>query len=131
VWQPALDISQDDGSLVIDVDLPGLDAENIVLEIADGVLRIGGKTAAMRSHDATYLAERKSGAFERVVSLPPGADASKVEAHYGNGVLTVTVALPEPGPATARPIVNWGANSHDVFEKARSPQRLNTIAVTH
>jgi HSP20 family protein len=125
-WQPAVDISKDNASLVIEVDLPGLDPDKIDVEIADDALHIGGTSGTARPHGATYVAERKSGQFERTVMLPEGVDPSRVDARYDNGVLTVTVALEEPGTAPLR-----GTKSRKTNASRTSGRHLTPIAVTH
>ena len=125
-WQPAVDISQDNASLVIEVDLPGLDPDEIDVEIEGDVLHIGGTAGTVRPHGAAYVTERKSGRFQRNLRLPEGADPSQIDARYDNGVLTVTVALEEPGAASAP---RSRARTNNASRTAG--RRLTPISVTH
>ena len=49
---------------------------------------------------AYHVAERTYGVFYRVIQLPPGIDASKVQAIMSKGVLKITIPKPTPSTAT-------------------------------
>ena len=57
------------------------------------MLRIAGEKKEERDEEEQgyRLSERSYGAFERVLTLPSGADSNKISAKFKNGVLTVTV----------------------------------------
>lgn len=98
---PAIDVAEDEKAIVIKADLPGVEAKDVAVEVADKVLTIRGsrveeaseKTAEMSRH------ERQFGRFERNIALPSYADADKIEAKYDKGTLTITIAkVPGAGP---------------------------------
>ena len=106
-WRPSIDVYRDDGALQIRAEVPGIDvAKDIEIEIEKGVLTIKGekRTAKAIEEDHRYVRESRYGAFERSIMLPTGVDPSKVTARAENGILTITVPLPDDRNADGEPI---------------------------
>jgi len=105
-WAPKVDVMTKDGKLITRVDLPGMNKEDVKVEVADGVLKLSGerKKEVKEEKDNYYREEREYGAFCRTVPLPKGVKSDEVKAIFTNGVLEVTVPLPaaaiEPKPKT-------------------------------
>lgn len=104
-WIPALDVWETDGSIIISVDLPGIDEDRISIEIEDGVLTISGEREKKveQQDEGFYRFERRYGSFSRSVTLPQGVDEAGVEAQFADGVLEVSV--PKPVEKKAKRIV--------------------------
>jgi len=93
------DIRETDREMIVKVDLPGVDKNNIQLKIEnDRLLRIRAERREERegsnfSQDVRYRRiERQHGMFERVIELPVDAkENGSPEASYENGVLTVRI----------------------------------------
>lgn len=101
-WRPDTDIYRDDATLVVEVDLPGIDpAIDLQIHVINNVLRIEGEKCDSPAVDEAdrYLRERKCGSFSRSVMLPDGVDARSVIAVYENGILTVRIPIPDLSPA--------------------------------
>jgi len=90
---PAVNIAEKDKAFEITAELPGLDAKNIDVTLRNGNIVIKGEKQDQREEKAPdyYLQERRFGSFERTFALPAAVDASKVDATFKNGVLTVTL----------------------------------------
>ncbi|WP_287759288.1 Hsp20/alpha crystallin family protein [Acidiphilium sp.] len=90
---PAVDIVEQEKAFVITAELPGLTEKDVEIKATDDTLAITGeKRTEQETSEADYqLCERRYGKFERRFSLPAGADASKIEARFANGVLTITL----------------------------------------
>lgn len=102
-WAPAVDISEDDKEFLIKAELPGLKREEVKVTVEDGVLSISGerKTEQEEKNKKFHRVERSYGSFLRSFSLPDGADATRVNAEFGNGVLNVHLAkTPKAQPKT-------------------------------
>jgi HSP20 family protein len=99
---PQLDVRESDKLVAIDIDLPGVDENNVTVSIANGRLTIKGekKSEHEEKEGDCYLAERSYGTFERSVQLPDSVDDSKLEAKFDKGVLKI-VAQKRPGAAKA------------------------------
>lgn len=102
-WAPAVDISEDDKEFVIKAELPGLKRDEVKVTVEDGVLSISGerKTEKEEKNKKFHRVERSYGSFLRSFSLPEGADATKVNAEFADGVLNVHLAkTPKAQPKT-------------------------------
>jgi HSP20 family protein len=105
---PAVDVAEKENAFELTAELPGLDAKNIELSLSDDVLTIKGEKSEEKEEKTKdrYVSERRFGSFRRSLQLPASVDASKIDAAYKNGVLTVT--LPKSAEAkkkqTAIPI---------------------------
>jgi HSP20 family protein len=96
-WFPAVDVTETDDALVLAFDLPGLNEDEINIELNDNVLTVSGRREREheRKEDNFYRWERRFGEFSRSVALPAGVTENDVNASYENGVLEVRVPKPE------------------------------------
>ena len=96
-WIPAMDLVETEGHLVLRADLPGMDEDDLDIEIKGGVLTVSGerKSEHESKSEGFYRVERAFGRFSRSLSLPDGVDAGKVEANFDRGVLEVKIPKPE------------------------------------
>lgn len=90
---PAVNVDRDGRDVVITLELPGIDTENLDVEVAEHRLRISGRRDEARSTDAegVLVREIRSGEFRREFALPEHVTADAVEAEYVNGLLKVRV----------------------------------------
>ncbi len=92
--RPDLDIRDDQGAYVVRMDMPGTDKSKIDLNIADRTLMISGttdETSEQKTGGRVLRSERRSGNFQRSITLPGPVDAGRMTAKYENGTLIVTV----------------------------------------
>ena len=95
-WTPALDLYQTNDDIVAVVELPGMKKEEIEISLHDGALTISGERKEEGAQDdKNARTERILGKFRRSISLPTRVDASKVNATYKDGILTVTLPKAE------------------------------------
>jgi HSP20 family protein len=100
-WHPAMDLVETDEHFVLRADLPGVDENDVKVELEDSVLSISGE----RRHEQEvkkggyYRIERATGSFARTLTLPDGIDADAVQASFDKGVLEVRI----PKPAERQP----------------------------
>jgi HSP20 family protein len=94
---PAADVTVSEGDLVLTLDLPGLTADDVSIELVDGFLTVRGERRRPHTADGTSWvhSERPFGAFERRIAVPKGVDADAVTASMDNGVLSLIVPKPE------------------------------------
>ncbi len=91
IASPAVDLVEKNGGYEITAELPGIDAGNVDVKVANGILTIKGeKQESKEEKDKEYhLSERRYGTFQRSFQLPSSVDAARIEASFTNGVLTV------------------------------------------
>jgi HSP20 family protein len=102
---PPADVIVTDADVTVHVDLPGVTADRVEVQLERGALSIRGERPYPYSDDdregeggaqVWRRIERGFGRFERVVRMPHGLDADAVEASMNEGVLTLRVRKPEP-----------------------------------
>lgn len=91
---PELDVRENNNTITVEAELPGVDEKDVSVTVANGILTIKGEKKQRKEEKTEnyYLAERSYGAFERSLRLPDSIDDTKVEAKFDKGVLKVTAA---------------------------------------
>ena len=100
---PALNLWEDAERLVAEVEVPGLNMDDLELTVRGDELTIKGqRKPAARDGLEYHVSERGTGQFVRLLTLPAEVDADRVEATLRDGVLTIV--LPKAAAAKARKI---------------------------
>lgn len=89
----AAEIKEDDKSVTVQLEAPGMEANDFDIEVIDNRLVIRGEKQVEReqSKGYYYIMERAYGHFERVLPLPAEVDEGKARAKYQRGVLWVSL----------------------------------------
>jgi HSP20 family protein len=97
MWAPVVDIFEDDHTYIFKAELPEVKAEDVNVQIENGVLLLAGerKSEHEQSIRRVHRIERTYGAFTRSFELPDDADANNVTATFKDGLLTITVGKAE------------------------------------
>jgi HSP20 family protein len=100
---PAADVTRDGTDVVVTLELPGVAADDVDVEVADHTLRITGQRRDERSQDqhGVLIREIRSGSFCREFALPEHVTADAVEAEQADGLLRIRVrevVAPKPEP---------------------------------
>jgi HSP20 family protein len=100
-WFAPTDVSEDENSLNISMELPGVDPNDVRLSLENNILTIRGEKRqnSEENNERIHRFERTYGMFERTFALPNTVDPDKIEARYENGVLLVRI----PKAERARP----------------------------
>jgi HSP20 family protein len=98
---PALDLSESDNAVEVRVDLPGMSAKDIDIQISGYVLTVSGRREEEKEEKgkAFHRVERRYGSFSRTVTLPCAVEESEVAAECRDGVLTVKLPKTEASKA--------------------------------
>lgn len=92
----AAEVFDDDKKVVVRLEAPGLEADEIDLQVINNMLVIRGEKTLQQEHnDGRYhIIECAYGSFERAIPLPDEVDPEKTKASYKRGILRVE--LPKP-----------------------------------
>jgi HSP20 family protein len=95
-WTPAIDVVRENGNLLLRANVPGIEPDEVKIEVEDGVLTVSGEhEESSEEKDADYVRrERSYGAFSRSLVLPSSVDAGAIKATTKDGVVEVTIPLP-------------------------------------
>lgn len=100
---PAMNVHETEGALVAEVELPGLQLEDIEMVLVGNELTLSGEYREPATKDcAFHRRERPLGKFHRSLQLPVDVDAAKVEATLHDGLLKIQ--LPKAEAAKPRKI---------------------------
>ena len=96
-WAPAVEILERDGNLVVRADVPGLEKDDINVELEDGLLVISGERRYEHEErkSGIYRSERAYGRFYRTIPLPDGVDRERANATFKDGVLEIALPMAE------------------------------------
>ena len=96
-WLPAVEVSQSDGKLRVQAELSGLSPEDVRVEIGDNEIVIQGERRVEHDENRRGVrrTEREYGVFYRTIPLPEGAQVDQAKASFRNGLLEVTVPVPQ------------------------------------
>lgn len=99
-FRPAAKVVESEAAFTVSLDLPGVDASDVSIELLDGELKVGGvrKIEDVAEGDRVMQDTRKQGAFENTFKFESMVDEDKIEASYENGVLEIVV------PKAAKPV---------------------------
>nr|BFD63698.1 Hsp20/alpha crystallin family protein [Bdellovibrio sp. HM001] len=100
-FSPAVDVEEKDNAYLVTADLPGMKKNEIKLDLSDNVLTISGERTRQSQGEGRYT-ERSYGKFLRSFTLPTQVNSEKIEAHFEDGVLHITLPKTE------------GARSHSI-----------------
>jgi len=103
-FSPDLDIFERDRKLVIKADLPGLNKDEVTIDVTEDEVVIEGqrKYEHEESKEGVYRSERSYGHFTRRVPLPEGVDTGTANATFKNGVLEITFEAPKTSSKETR-----------------------------
>ena len=87
---PTIEVSQTDKDVKVTAELPGLEENDVQVELSNGVLAISGEKKTETEDKERQYSERYYGRFERRIPVDD-VDEDKVNASFKNGVLTVTL----------------------------------------
>jgi len=96
-WDPDVDIVEDKDKVLVKIDLPGIEKDDIKVSVEENILTIKGERKDEKEEqDKSYhRVERVYGSFCRSFSLPSMVDAQSIKANYKNGVLSIDLPKAE------------------------------------
>jgi HSP20 family protein len=100
-WSPAVDVYETPDRFVISAELPGLNRDDLTIEMQQDTLVLRGSRPHVERAEARFhRIERGHGAFSRAFRLSAPVDVSAIAADFRDGVLTVVV--PKAGSVSRR-----------------------------
>lgn len=92
-WCPAADAYETENSYVIQVELAGLDRDQVSIEVNHNELWVSGQRRMVKevSGSRYQFLERSYGPFARKFTLSRKADPERIQARFQDGLLTITI----------------------------------------
>lgn len=90
---PAVNVFEDEHTIKIDAELPGIEEKDIDVSLENNVLTISGerKLENEEKKENFHRIERSYGRFTRSFTLPPTVETENVNAEFNNGLLKITL----------------------------------------
>lgn len=100
-WDLAVDVFEEEGNVIAEMNLPGIDPDKLDISVEGDRLRISGsREEKEEKKDKNYYSREISrGSFERAVQLPAEVEGGRTEASYEKGVLRVVMPKKEERPS--------------------------------
>lgn len=91
IWNPAVDVKENEGSFVLTADIPGLTKKDVKISINNRVLNLHGERKEEKENEdgKFYYRERHIGSFSRSFQLPETVNEDGIQASVRNGVLSI------------------------------------------
>ena len=117
-YLPGVDLTTEGTDAVISMELPGVGADEINIEVANGQLTISGERRDTLDREQSRLLARELhyGTFQRRFRLPEGVTADRISAELDSGVLRVRVKDVTQPPEKPRKIPVWSAGGKKQIE---------------
>ncbi|GBB88704.1 hypothetical protein RclHR1_15270005 [Rhizophagus clarus] len=95
---PLMDVHETDNEFFVNAELPGLNKDQINVDVRNNALVISGETKKDQKYEkgSTHIQERSYGSFTRSISLPPNVKTDDITAKFENGLLELK--LPKTAP---------------------------------
>lgn len=96
-WRPPVDIVDTEATILIFIEIPGVEKHDVAIEVKDNILTIQGERFVDSSigNGSYYRSERVFGKFGRSFALPAMIRSDAIKATFKRGVLKITVPKPE------------------------------------
>ena len=98
-WAPSIDVDEDDRSIHVKADMPGMSDKDISVVVENSVLTISGEKKEERKEEMDgkryIVSEHRFGSYRRSIPLPDNAKSDAIKAEFKNGVLDVEIPKEE------------------------------------
>src|SRR6201988_896711 len=94
-WTPQIEMFEREGQLHIRADLPGMNKDDVQIEVEDDAVILRGERREERreEREGMYRTEVSYGSFYREIPLPNNVDAENASANFREGVLEITMPM--------------------------------------
>ena len=92
-WLPSLDLLEEPGVYVVELDIPGVSMQDLSISVVGRRLTLSGKRQVVRDYSAAHIRvrERWSGTFSRSIDLPGPVDKERLTATLQEGILRIVL----------------------------------------
>jgi HSP20 family protein len=97
IWSPPVDILERENEVILKVDLPEMNQNDIEIKVEENTLIIRGERKFIQEtpHGNYLQIERPYGTFQRTFAIPRMIDLEKIKAAYKDGVLRIVLPKKE------------------------------------
>jgi HSP20 family protein len=124
-WFTAIEVTEQNGAFQVQAEQPGLKPEDVKIEATDDSLIIQGerKYEHEENKQGVFRSERRYGKFYREIPLPEGAKVDQAKAQFNNGVLEVSLPVPERKSNRREIPISSGAGASESATRSATEQK--------
>lgn len=114
-WYPAANVIETPDSVIVTLDLPGVTAEALQVQIAGNMLTVSGCRPSIEPlpGHVVHVEDRPAGEFSRSIPMPAAVEHEDIHADLADGVLTVKLSKSVQSRAHSIPVSVRTASSDD------------------
>lgn len=103
---PAVDIFEEGEDVVVKAEIPGVNKEDLSVDIAENIITISGKKKSEEKVERKdfYRCERSVGSFTRKLRLPTETQTDKAKASFKDGTLEIRIPKTQEAKAKSKKI---------------------------
>ena len=94
-WNPKFDMEEDEKSIQIIAEMPGIDEKDIQVSLDNNMLTISGEKKEEKEekdkNKSVVFSERKFGSFSRSIAMPDGINTDEIKANFKKGILNINI----------------------------------------
>ncbi len=92
-WTPAIEIQDREDNLVLRVEIPGVEAKDLDIQVAREAVAISGehRYENKAQEQGFFRTELRYGSFQRTIPLPVAVENNQVQAEFKDGILKLTL----------------------------------------
>lgn len=92
-WDFDVDMYEDNGNVIVEMQMSGINPENVDIEVNDNILRVTGSREEEKEKEGKHFFQKeiKRGAFERTLVLPVDVEAASAQATFEHGLLKIVL----------------------------------------
>ncbi|KAF2073756.1 hypothetical protein CYY_004925 [Polysphondylium violaceum] len=107
MWKPVIEVKENDSSLSIKCEIPGVKKEDIHLDISQGLLTLSGEREQEKKeeNEKYHSFERTYGRFQRSFTIPDNYNTEDIKANYTDGILNISLPKIEPSKKESKRIM--------------------------
>lgn len=128
MWAPQIEVYERDNQLLVCADLPGLKKDDIKVEFNENMLTIQGERRHEfeETQEGYKRSERSYGSFYRSIPLPEDVDSENAKATFQDGVLKVTMPLPQRHQQRSRRIEIHGTDERQSRSQTKGSEESSS-----
>ena len=129
-FMPLAEMEETEDSIHLRVEIPGMDANNLDVQVTKEAVMIRGDRKSMSKSEKNGMtrSEFRYGKFSRTIPLPTQIDNNNVNGDYKDGILSLN--LPKAREENKVIKVNLGSSSNQSISESQSPQKLDSDSAT-
>ena len=131
-WSPSVDIFENKNEIVLEAEMPGINADDVNISIENNILTLTGERRFEKKDegDNFHRVERSYGSFTRSFTLPSTVSSENAQAEFENGVLRLKLAKREEAKPRRIEIKAGSVSQQKTIDTKATQSKEQTKSIT-